>query len=51
MNIVIIEDEVQTAWDLQQSIEKLRPDFVVKDGTGQCGIRATTGFQKILNLI
>ena len=30
MNVVIIEDEVQTAWDLQQSIERLRPGFVVK---------------------
>src|SRR5882672_66041 len=30
MNIIIIEDEVQTAWDLQHSIEKLRPDFIVQ---------------------
>lgn len=30
MNIVIIEDEVQAAWDLRQSIERLRPGFVIK---------------------
>ncbi|HMG68149.1 MAG TPA: hypothetical protein VK588_10695, partial [Chitinophagaceae bacterium] len=30
MNIIIIEDEVQTAWDLRHSIEKFRPDFVVQ---------------------
>lgn len=29
MNIVIIEDEVQAAWDLQNSIESLQPDFKV----------------------
>jgi len=30
MNIIIIEDEVQTAWDLRHTIERLRPDFVVQ---------------------
>ena len=30
MNIIIIEDEVQTAWDLRHSIERLRPDFIVQ---------------------
>lgn len=30
MNIIIIEDEIQTAWDLKQSIEKLRPGLIVK---------------------
>ena len=29
MKIVIIEDEVQTAWHLQNSIQLLRPDFKV----------------------
>ena len=29
MEIVIIEDEVQTAWDLQNSIQQLRPDCKV----------------------
>jgi len=29
MKIVIIEDEVQTAWDLQNSIQQLQPDFEV----------------------
>ncbi len=29
MNIVIIEDEVQTAWDLQNSIQSLQPDSKV----------------------
>ena len=29
MNIVIIEDEVQTAWDLQNSIQALQPDYKV----------------------
>lgn len=29
MNVVIIEDEVQTAWDLEQTIKGLRPDVVV----------------------
>ena len=29
MTIVIIEDEVQTAWEIRQSIEKLRPEFSV----------------------
>lgn len=29
MNIVIIEDEVQTAWDLQNSIQLLQPDVQV----------------------
>ncbi len=29
MNIIIIEDEVQTGWDLRHSIERLRPDFFV----------------------
>jgi DNA-binding LytR/AlgR family response regulator len=29
MNIIIIEDEVQTAWDLRHSIEMLRPSFNV----------------------
>lgn len=27
MDVVIIEDEIQTAWDLQNSIQTLRPDF------------------------
>ncbi|HEY5826321.1 MAG TPA: response regulator, partial [Cyclobacteriaceae bacterium] len=30
MNIVIIEDEIQTARDLRESLERLRPDFQVK---------------------
>jgi len=29
MKIVIIEDEVQTAWDLQTSIQQLQPDYEV----------------------
>jgi DNA-binding LytR/AlgR family response regulator len=29
MNIIIIEDEVQSAWDIQHCIKKLRPDFAV----------------------
>ena len=29
MKIVIIEDEVQTAWDLQNSIQQLQPDYKV----------------------
>ena len=29
MKIVIIEDEVQTAWDLQNSIQQLQPDYNV----------------------
>lgn len=30
MTIVIIEDEVQTAWDLKTTLGKLRPDYQVK---------------------
>jgi DNA-binding LytR/AlgR family response regulator len=29
MKVVIIEDEVETAWDIQASIEKVRPDYKV----------------------
>ncbi|HKZ37552.1 MAG TPA: LytTR family DNA-binding domain-containing protein [Chryseolinea sp.] len=29
MNVIIIEDEVQSAWDIQHCIKKLRPDFAV----------------------
>src|SRR3989337_1888651 len=29
MNIIIIEDEVQSAWDIQHCIKELRPDFAV----------------------
>jgi DNA-binding LytR/AlgR family response regulator len=30
MNVVIIEDEVQTAWDVQHCIKALRPSFIIK---------------------
>lgn len=29
MNVVIIEDEVQTAWDIRNSIEKVRPSYSI----------------------
>lgn len=29
MNVVIIEDEVQTAWDIRSSIEKVRPAYSI----------------------
>lgn len=29
MNVIIIEDEAQSAWDIQHCIRKLRPDFAV----------------------
>lgn len=30
MNVVIIEDEVEVAWELQNIIKKVRPNFIVK---------------------
>ncbi|HEY0679083.1 MAG TPA: LytTR family DNA-binding domain-containing protein, partial [Chitinophagaceae bacterium] len=29
MNILIIEDEAQTAWDLKQTLQRLRPEFTI----------------------